>query len=320
MTDQLSLFNYRPEPARPEKTPEHVLEPIAVNKDIPDASLLDLLPEDALLELNRSYPIQTNHASRILRLARERRAENEPIRREDVAAELGISWARVQGTINVMRKAELLRPKNAPTPFGQLVLARAPHFDDVELLWLLHFLLASNAHLVLWSHLFDQILVGAEEISVVDAAEPFQVLTGSWSQATLGKKVPKEIGGILRTYAEGLFAPLGLVTGGASGCYVIRSGTAVIPPSIWLASILVYRDRYYSGAPSLEVPLIVGGRFSPGRILRQKETAVRQALDALHNANMLTVETRSGLDQVRFKRGITWLEAAARRLEDRGHA
>jgi len=52
--------------------------------------------------------------------------------------------------------------------------------------------------------------------------------------------------------------------------------------------------------------------------LRQNEATVRRVLDELHNAGLLTVETRSGLDQVRFKREFTWLSAAARHLRGEG--
>jgi len=316
MTSQLSLFDYAPKPRKPEFVLDQVLEPIPLNKDLPHATLADVVPEDALLALNRSYPIRASHVSRILRLAVESRSENEQIKRDDIVQELSISWARVQGTMNVMRRCQLLKPNNAPTPLGSLAHAFSPHLDDPRFLWALHFLLASDANLVLWSHLFNRILLGVGEISVVDVTPHFSALTGKWSESTLKDKVPKEIGGILRTYAEEMFTPLGLVAKQEVGTYDVFSNTAVIPPLIWLACLLVYRDRYYPGVPSLEVSLIVDGNFSPGRILGQRESAARRALDELHDADMLTVETRSGLDQVRFKRDVNWLHAVASYFEE----
>jgi len=316
MTRQLSLFDYTPKPHKPDIALDQDLQPIPLNKDVPGATLAKLLPENALLELNRSYPIRASHASRILRLVEERRPDWEPIKRQDIVKELSISSARLEGTINVMRRCQLLKPKNAPTPLGSIVHAFSPHLDDPRLLWLLHFLMASDANLVLWSHLFNQVLLGVDEISVVDATPQFSALSGKWSASTLKNKVPKEIGAILRTYAEEMFAPLGVVAKQEVGTYDVFSNTAIIPPLIWLACLLVYRDRYYPGVPSLEVSFIVDGNFSPGRMLRQRESAVRRALDELHNADMLTVEARSGLDQVRFKRDVTWLGAVSRYLED----
>lgn len=315
MTSQLGLFDYTPKSHKPEIALDQELESIPVNKDAPNTTLADLVPGAAFIELNRSYPIRASHVSRILRLVEDRRSDGAPIKRDDIAEELSISSARVQATINVMRRCQLVRSKNAPTPFGSVVHAFSPHLDDARLLWLLHFLVASDANLVLWSHLFNRVLLGVSEISVVAVTPHFSALSGKWSASTLKDKVPKEIGGILRTYAEEIFAPLGVVVKRDVGTYDVFSNTAIIPPLVWLACLLVYRDRYYPGVPSLEVSLIVDGNFSPGRILRQGEAAARRALDELHDADMLTVETRSGLDQVRFKRDVTWLGAATRCLE-----
>ena len=316
MSGQLNLFDYAAKSPETEIALEQEIEPVPLHKDAPGLTLPDLVPEGALLALNRGYPIQANHVGRILRLAVERRAEKEQIKRDEIAQELAISWARVQGTINVMRRCQLLRSKNAPTPLGSLVHARSPFIDDSGLLWLLHYLLASNARLVLWSHLWNQILPGSEEISVAEVTPQFGSLSGRWSESTLKDKIPHELGGILRTYTDEMFLPLGVLTKHDVGTYVAHSNTASIPPLIWLTCLLAYRDRYYPGVPSLEVRLIADANYSPGRLLRQREAAVRRALDELHDLDALTVETRSGLDQVRFRRDVTWLSALARYFED----
>jgi hypothetical protein len=318
MTGQISLFDQRSEPKTADHPVEQALASIPINKDVGGGSLVDLLPDDALLSLNRGYPIRASHVSRLLRAAQERRAEKEPIKRDDLAVELSISRARVEGSTNMMRKAELLQPKNAPTPLGSLVLAHSPHFDDAGLLWFLHYLLASNPYLVLWSHLFNQALVGREEITIADVTVQYTLLTGRWSKRTLDYKASKELGAIIRTYSDEMFSPLGLLGRRDIGAYDAPRDAGVIPPLVWLACLLAYRDRYYPGAASLETPLIVDAHFSPGRILRQREATVRRALDELHNANLLAVETRSGLDQVRFRREITWLSAVRRYCEEKG--
>lgn len=317
MTDQLSFFDDAIQPNKTEVVPEQEIESIPLNKDTHVTALPELVPPRALMALNRRYSIQANHASRILRLAVEQQSEKEPITRDSVANELGIAWARVQGTISVMRKCQLLTSKNVPTSLGTLVQTHAPHMDEPGLLWSLHYLLASNARLVLWSHLFNRVLIGVEEIEVADITPQFRALSGMWSESTLNDKLPDESRGILRTYSDALFAPLGLLSKGDGHRYEVYTHTMTLPPMIWLTTILIYRDRYYPGAPSLEIPLIADANYSPGRILRQREAAVRRALDELHAAGLLTVETRSGLDQVRFKRESTWLSTLAVYFEER---
>ena len=304
---QPSLFD----PDRlPQPAPkEQVVEPINIHKDEPGAILTDLVPDDALLALNRGYGIRALIAGRILRLLEDTRNQTSAITRDKIAERLSIPWALVQGTMNVMRKSELVNAKTRITSFGQLALTHDPYFDNAGLLWLFHYIVASNAALVLWSNIFNSVLDLNEQITVNETVDYFKVLEGKWSAKTVNDKSRHEVGGIYKTYTEDMFSKLGLIGKEETGLYQAYSNTATLPPMVWLSILLVYRDRYYPGVSSLEIPLIVRANYSPGRILRQKEVYIRQALDELHNASLLTVETRSGLDQVRFKREITWLTA-----------
>lgn len=315
MSGQLSLFD---QPSKPEKPAEELfqeLESIAINKDQPNTKLPDLVPDGALLALNRGYGIRSIHVGRILELLWAQKESGQPITRDQIGEKLSMTWASMQGTINVMRRAELVDSQTRITPFGQLTLSRTPYLDNPGLLWLLHYLLASNALLVLWSNVFNQVLLQQDEITIQEVSEAFRVLEGRWSSKTIREKTRHELGGIFKTYTEDLLEPIKILTKSDLGVYQSHWDTVIIPPLIWMSILLIYRDRYYPGSSSLEIPLVVRGNYSPGRILRQNEVSVRRALDALHNAGLLTVETRSGLDQVRFKREHTWISAAARHLQ-----
>jgi len=310
---QLPLFQSQSniEPQSKKSALIQKIDAIDINKDQSGGGLTGRTPENALLALNRGYVIKGVYISRILSLAKERQDQKTPLTRDDIAEVIGITWANTQGMANVMRRLELLRAKNTLKPFGELVLENNPYLDNKGLLWFMHYLLASNALLVLWSHAFNQLFIDVETLSVQDAKANFTILSGRWSDKTIKEKIPQEIGAIFRSYTEGLFSPLRLLKKFETGIFEVNSNTDLIHPSIWLACILIYRDRYYPGAPSLEVPLVVDAHYSPGRLFRQSELATRRALDELHNAGLLTVETRSGLDQVRFKRNTTWLSVVA---------
>jgi len=314
MTGQLSLFDQPSDPDKPQKDTMQELDAITLNKDQPGAKLPDLVPEGALLALNRGYGIRSVHVGRILELLQAHKKNNEPITRDEIAEKLSMTWASMQGTINVMRKAELVDSQTRITPFGHLVLSYTPYLDNPGLLWLLHYLLASNALLVLWSNVFNQILSQQDEITIQEVSEVFRVLEGRWSSKTIHEKTRHELGGIFKTYTEDLLEPIKILTKSDLGVYQSHRDTVTIPPLIWMSIIMIYRDRYYPSSSTLETPLVVRGNYGPGRILNQNEASVRRALDALHNANLLTVETRSGLDQVRFKQEHTWISAAARYL------
>jgi hypothetical protein len=314
MTLQPPLFDEHP------KRKEHdnwdqVIEAISIQKDIPGNRLLDLVPQAALLALTRQYGVQSIHISKILNYLSKRSAERQGIVREEISSELAITWARTQGTLNVIRKIGLITPHNKLTKFGQLVLSTCPYIDNPGLLWLFHYILGSNANLVIWSHLFNGVFYKKEEISILDITQDFSILSGRWSENSLKEKVPGEAGGIIKGYTEGFLKPLNLLSRLDLGKYACASNTQIIPGLVWLSAILIYRDLYYPSAPSLEIPLIIDANFSPGRIFRQNQMSVRKSLDEMHNVGLLTVETRSGLDQVRFKRETTWLSAIAHYLE-----
>jgi hypothetical protein len=314
MTGQLRLFDQTPKPDKPQNNPVQELQVIALNKDQPGAKLPDLVPAGALLALNRGYGARPVHVGRILGLLLEQKETSQAITRDEIAEKLSMTWASMQGTINVMRKSELVDSQTRITSFGELVLSSSPYLDNSGLLWLLHYLLGSNALLVLWSNLFNLVLLDHEEITIQQASEAFRILEGRWSAKTIHEKTRHELGGIFKTYTEDLLEPLKIVAKSDVGIYHSFWDTVTIPALIWLSAVLIYRDRYYPGSSALEIPLIARAHYSPGRILRQNEASVRQALDTLHNAGVLTVETRSGLDQVRFKREHTWLSAAAQHL------
>lgn len=314
MTGQLSLFDPDPQDKSPTSVVQD-LDVITIPKDLSGSHLTDLVPDDALLALTRNYAPKAVHVGRILSLLQEKSEQGEAITRDEIAEKLSMPWASAQGTINVMRKAGLVDTKTKITPLGALVLAKSPYLDNQGLLWFLHFLLGSNAQLVLWSNTFNFVLQDKDEITIHETSDFFQGLTGRWSEKSLKEKAPKEIGAIFRTYTDDMLFDLRLITKEDTGSYQIFSNSGTIPKLVWLSVILAYRDRYYPGASSLEVPLLIRAHYSPGRILRQNEAIIRKALDELHNADLLTVETRSGLDQVRFKREITWLSAITAYLQ-----
>lgn len=308
MVIQPNLFDDTPKP-QPVSPGSQNIDVIPIQKDVSDITLSSLIPGNARLELTRHYEIHSIHLSRILHLLSE--PQNSKLTIEQIAQLLSIPSARTEATLSFGRKTGLINSENALTPFGILVHTESPYLDNKGLLWFLHYLLASNATLLVWSLAFNVLPTRKSEVELGEITPLLAKATDKWSELTLKKKAPAELRGTFRCYTEEIFSSLDLITHMDGTKYEFNSNTAVIPPLIWLSSLLVYRDQYYPGAPSLEIPLIVDSNFSPGRILRQNQSYVRKALDELHNAGALTVETRSGLDQVRFKRDTTWLIAIA---------
>lgn len=307
MADQPSLFDnaYK----KPPEEEMSSLEPILIDKDFAEVGIIDLFPKRAQLALNRTYSQKAIHLGRVLKFLRNKDELNEDVTRGDIIRELSMGKEYGTGTINTMRKAYLLDANSKITPLGTLIITCSPFFDDLGLLWFLHYLLASNAMLVLWSNLFN---IGVHENNMFSIHELMQLcngLVGRWSEHSINVKAPKEIGGILSNYTDDFLAELKLIQKKEVGKYQAVFDVGIIPNLIWLSILLIYRDRYYPGATTMEIPLLVNAHYSPGRIMMQNEAIVRKALEGLHNEDLLSIETRSGLDQIRFKRDINWFSA-----------
>jgi hypothetical protein len=307
MVDQPSLFDMTNKNLPDEEMPP--LEPILIDKDYTKIKIIDLFPKNAQLALNRTYSQKAIHLGRILKFVKGKEELDEVVTRDDIIRELSMGKEYGTGTINTMRKAHLLYANSRITPLGTLIINYAPFFDNLGLLWLLHYLLASNAVLVLWSNLFN---IGVQDNSVFSIHEIMELYTGlvgRWSDKSINVKARKEIGGILSNYSDDFLREIKLIQKIEFGKYQAIFDMGNIPNLIWLSIMLIYRDRYYPGATTMEIPLVVNAHYSPGRILLQNEAIVRDALEELHNEGLLTIETRSGLDQIRFKRDINWFSA-----------
>lgn len=315
MTGQLNLFNDAPRKPDPVGPGDQILEPIPLDKDqlhTPE----DLVPPDSRIFITLNYDVTNALLSRLLRAFNENEESKIDMNRKEIASALTIPTKRIEGLAGFASKAELIKGKNNLTPFGKLVLKSDPHILNTGLLWFFHYLMVSNARLLLWSRLFNSIYYQVDEVTSNDVIRFFIDVKGETSDKQFLKSGRDEFKSVLHTYSDSLFKSLGLVLRIDERKYIVISDEFPIPPSIWLASILAYRDRYYPGAATLETSLLVDANFSPGRLFRQGDKTVRRVLDRLHAQGMLTVERSLGLDQVRFKSEFTWLSAVARHLQE----
>jgi hypothetical protein len=309
MDGQMSLFDAEPEGEEDHVVLTQEIKSIELIKDRDGLMLPDLLPSEAQITLTKNYGVRSDLMSRILKSLIEKEDKGQRVTREEIGMELAIPSERREGAFMVGRKAELITSVNKPTKIARLLIKYDPYLLDNGSLCILHYLLASNANLIIWSHLFNSVFFEYEDIEPNQSIIFFDSLSERWSEKTIKTKAKRELGGILRTYADEFFKPLDLVTRIRKGHYAPNSNSVVIPSWIWLSILLLYRDRYYPGAKSLEIGLIINANFCPGRLFRLNENTIRNNLDLLHNKEILTVETRSGLDQVRFKDDHTWLSA-----------
>ena len=311
---QIPLFDdSNPIPSKPEWG-EQVIMHSPLHKD-QALSPEELVPEEGFFRLTNTYDYSSSLLSRFLKYFHERNASIK-VTYDAIAEELAIPSERFPSLFNFCRKAELLSDGKIVTQLGNIFLKYDQYFLNPGGLWLIHYLISSNPIAVSWSRLFNSITYDIEEFSPTEIIENYRDIQKTMSDKVFRKHGGHELNAILRSYSDYLFKPLGLIVKLEKGTYTVITSEFHIPPLIWLSSILAYRDRFYPGAGSLETNLLVDAHFSPGRLFRQNDEVVRQALDSLHNLGLLTMESRLGLDQVRFKRDVTWITTIARYFEE----
>jgi hypothetical protein len=311
---QIPLFEDSNLPAPHSEWEEQLLQPSPVQKD-QVASATELVPENAIIRFTNNYDVSNSVLSRFLSFFKER-GPIKKLSHSTLSSELAIPSGKIPGLVNLARTAELLTADYELTSLARILLKHDQYILNRGGLWLLHYLISSNALAACWSRLFNSVYYQVEEVSPSDMPTYYKDLQGNASDKWFSWNGGKELGAVLRTYSDSMFKPLALIVRVDTGRYAIITDEFDIPPLIWLSSILAYRDRFYPGAASLETPLIVDAHFSPGRLFRQKEERIRQVLDTLHSQELITMETRLGLDQVRFKREVTWISAIARYFEE----
>jgi hypothetical protein len=280
---------------------------------------------DGQLEVTSGFHLHADKFSRVMSyLARERQSRGSVY--EQLMKATGMSHTQVQALMQYGANMELLVPRSLRvTPLGRLVLRHDPFFDRPGTLWLLHYLFASNPLLVVWNYMCNGVLPAVAEISKAEAADQFLPFVGRWSESSIRKNVRKELHAFFADYVAEMFAPLNYLREVRHNVYAVSRDVAPVPPLILLVTVLIYRDRHQPGSSGVEIPTLVYAEHSPGRIMRQSEMYLRRALNELHEAGRLTIESKANLDQVRFRSGSTelttsgsaWLEAVRTYYQER---
>lgn len=272
---------------------------------------------DGQLEVTSGFHLHADKFSRVLTyLAHERRSGGSLY--EQLKDATGMSHSQVKAFVQYGVQTELWLSRSLRvTPLGYLIDEHDPFFDRLGTLWLLHYLFASNSLLVVWNYMCNAVLPSVPEISKAEAADQFLPFVGQWSESTIHENVRKELRAFFADYTLEIFAPLNYLREVQHNVYAVTQDVALVPPLILLATALVYRDRLWPGSSGVEIPALVHADHSPGRIMRQRESNVRRALGELHEADLLTIESKANLDQVRFRSGMTWLDAVRGYYQER---
>jgi len=254
-----------------------------------------------MFELAAGYTIDFREISRILRLITTDKISNS----EQLSEKLGLSNKKSSILFGICNYLGLKRSGSFKlTQLGTFIADNDLYFDNLDTLWILHYIAASNPRLVVWNRLISNIIYSEGLITTDKALKYYQDLYDLYSSNTMDRRIPDELQPILRLYSTGGLAELNLINNIGNGKYK-RDDHKNIGSLPFCYSLLHFRDRYYSSSSGLEIKSIIDEDNSPGQILLLEDFQVYELLNKLADQDLVSLETFGDLDQIRFNNSVT---------------
>ena len=268
------------------------------------------------LQLTKGFFVDLGQIARLLTYAAEHQGDGR-IPPEAYIERMGVSASRVANLSSLATAFELIRPVVlTPTKLGWVVHQYDRFLDDLGTLWLLHYLVSSNERFVVWNRLVNQVVPENDRFSTAIARPYFDDLSQFYSESSMNKHLRKEMGAVWNAYTEQALRYLNYICAESDQVYV-HGDPEPVPPQVFCAAVLSYRDRFAPKAVTLDVPLLAKATNSPGRVFGLTERQVRDLLEEVKRLGYLYVETRADLDQVRFREDYDFLSVIRRYYEER---
>lgn len=260
------------------------------------------------LQLTDGYSLHFDQVTRILQYSSNQKYR-KTIPREEFLENLGLTERQFENLSSICVGLGLIKPRVfVLTSLGAMIAQNDIFFDNIDTLWILHYVISSEPKWVVWNRLINQILT-TESIIRTDISLPYYSdLSTIISGKTFKHKLPKEILSVLNAYSDQKFARLNIIKKTSPGEY-IRSEPTKIEQFPFLYCLLDYRDKRFSGTTGLVIKDIANYDNSPGRVLYLPEYDIENLLNKLHDFSLIRKETFGDLEQIRFADGLTKAKA-----------
>lgn len=253
-----------------------------------------------MFELAAGYKIDFREISRILRFLTIDEISNS----EQLSEKLGLSNKKSLILFGICNYLGLKKSGSFKlTQLGNLIADNDLYFDNLNTLWILHYIASSNPRLVVWNRLISNIIYSEEIITTDKALKYYQDLYDLYSSNTMDNRIPDELQPILRLYSTGGLSELNLIDNIGNGKYK-KGEPKDIGSLAFCYNLLHFRDMFYSNSSGLEIKSIINEDNSPGRILLLEDFQVYELLNKLADQDLLSLETFGDLDQVRFSHSV----------------
>jgi len=268
------------------------------------------------LQLTKGFFADFSQIARMVAYAVEHQSDGR-VPPDAYATSIPISLSRVENLSSLAAAFGLIRPVVlTPTELGVVIHRYDPFLDDLGTLWFLHYLVGSNERYVVWNWLVNRVIPANDRFSTAIARPYFDDLTLFYSERSMDKHLRKEMGAVWNAYTEQALRHLRYIRAESDQIYV-RDDHEPVPPHIFCAAVLVYRERFLPGAATIDVPILAHKANSPGRVFDLTERQVRDLLEEVKELGYIQIETRADLDQIRFRDDCAFLDIMHQYYQER---
>jgi len=220
---------------------------------------------------------------------------------QDIMDILGYSKKKAQGFSRLLFFLGLLGDKSRkPTQLAQIIRKYDGYFEDIGTLWFLHYHISSQPNLVIWNRIANR-LMARSNFTFEEAAGLFKDQRTTHSEYSFNHHLRKEFNVCIRAYLESEFNKLSLLRSEKKNEF-IRTMPAPAPDKILMASILLYKSRFYANDVTIGIDSLTRQENSPGRLFYLNESKLREALERLRIGGDIVIESFADLDQIKFGR------------------
>ena len=257
------------------------------------------------LQFTNGYRPRFDQISRILQYLVSVEGRNK-IPHSEIVASLGIPGNQVENLTSMMIGFGLIRPiVTTLTPLGKAITLFDPYFDRLDTLWIIHYVVSSNAEWIVWYRIINTVIPSRDHFAVEQVCNQyFSDLTIHYSERTISEKLPKEVGAVFAAYTRSELSHLEILGLEGTGNF-LKTNPIDIPDLAFLYCLLRYRDTYLLGSTAVNIQDVCLAENGPGKVFNLSEYQVRPMLGNLHNAGLVRLEQLANLDQVRLSDTMT---------------
>lgn len=197
------------------------------------------------------------------------------------------------------------RDDKTVTELGKLILKYDSYFEDIGTLWFLHYYISSQPHLILWNRL-SNIIFPKQNFNFKDFSESISDLKNNYTKETFSR-ARREYTLYIRAYLNTELSKLKIFKEIEKEQYQ-KDNITNVPDEILLASILLYKERFFSNEVTLEIKNLLNNTNSPGTLFYLNESKLRESIERLRQKGLLIIESFADLDQIKFTHVTNYIE------------